>query len=35
MGTTYYLTSYMNVGENARYSVKRSKKSRLAVLSAV
>ena len=35
MGTTYHITSYMNMGENARYSVKRSKKSRLAVLSAV
>ncbi|GEM_PF-6547512 len=35
MGTTYYITSYMNMGENARYSVKGSKKSRLAVLSAV
>ena len=35
MGTTYYITSYMNMRENARYSVKGSKKSRLAVFSAV
>ena len=35
MGTTYHITSYMNMGENARYSVKGSKKSRLAVPSAV